>query len=103
MLGLFDKLILPILTYGSEVSGFSKADNIECTHLQFCKHLLGVKIQTQNNFVYKELGRVPLRNHWLVSVIRYWFKVIQCDDSKYTKLTYNMMLNDLQNFPAKSS
>ena len=35
MLGLFDKLILPILTYGSEVSGFSKADNIERTHLQF--------------------------------------------------------------------
>ena len=103
MLGLFDKLILPILTYGSEVSGFSKADNIERTHLQFCKHLLGVKKQTQNNFVYGELGRVPLRNHRLVSVIRYWFKVIQCDDAKYTKLTYNMMLNDLQNFPAKSS
>ena len=33
MLGLFDKLILPKLTYGSEVSGFSKADNIERTHL----------------------------------------------------------------------
>ena len=68
-----------------------------------CKHLLGVKIQTKNSFVYGELGRVPLRNHRLVSVIRYWFKVIQCDDAKYTKLTYNMMLNDLQNFPAKSS
>ena len=47
MLGLFDKLILPILTYGSEVSGFSKADNIEHTHLQFCKHLLGVKYKHQ--------------------------------------------------------
>ena len=103
MLGLFDKLILPILTYGSEVSGISKADNIERTHFQFCKHLVGVKIQTQNNFVYGELGRVPLRNHMLVSVIRYWFKVIQCDDAKYTKLTNNMMLNNLLNFPAKSS
>ena len=29
MLALFDKLILPILTYGSEVSGFSKADSVE--------------------------------------------------------------------------
>ena len=58
MLRLFDKLILPILTYGSEVS----ADNIERTHLQFCKHLLGVKIQTQNNFIYGELGRVSVRN-----------------------------------------
>ena len=44
-----------------------------------------------------------MRNHRLVSDIRYWFKVIQCDDAKYTKLTYKMMLNDLQNFPAMSS
>ena len=44
MLALFDKLILPILTYGSEISGFSKADAIERIHLQFCKHLLGAKI-----------------------------------------------------------
>ena len=41
MLGLFDKLILPLLTYVSEVSGLSKADSIERTHMQFCKHSLG--------------------------------------------------------------
>ena len=70
MVGLFDKLILPILTYGSEVSGFSKADKIERMHLQFCKHLLGVKIQTQNNFIYGELGRVLVRNYRLIAAIR---------------------------------
>ena len=53
-------------------------------------------MQTQNNIVYGELGRVILRNHLLVSVICYWFKVIQCDDAKYIKLTYNMMLNDFK-------
>ena len=57
MLGLFDKLIFQMLIYGSEVSGFSKADNIERMHMKFCKHLLGIKIQTQNNSVYGELGR----------------------------------------------
>ena len=69
MLALFDKLILPILTYGSEISGFSKADAIERIHLQFCRHLLGVKIQTQNNFIYGELGKVPVGNHRLVAAI----------------------------------
>ena len=34
---LFDKLILPILNYGSEVWGFSQANAIERVHLQFCK------------------------------------------------------------------
>ena len=94
MLGLLVQRILPILTYGSEVSGFSKADNIERTHLQFCKHLLGVKIQTQTLLFMENLEE----SHGLVSVIRYWFKVIQCDDAKYTKLTYNIMLNDLKKF-----
>ena len=103
MLGLFDKLILPILTYGSEVSGFSKADNIERTRLQFCKRLLGVKIQTQNNFIYGELGRVPVRNYRLIAAIRYWFKILQCDGTKYIKLVYNVMIEDLQNSPEKSS
>ena len=83
MLELFHKLILPILTYGSEVSGFSKADNIERIHLQFCKHLLVVKIQTQNNFIYEKLGRVPVRNYRLIAAIRFWFKILQCDGTKY--------------------
>ena len=86
MLALFHKLVLPLLIYGSEISGFSKADAIECIHLQFCKHLLGAKIQTQSNFIYGELGRVPVRNHRLVSAIRYWFKIVQSDDVKYIKL-----------------
>ena len=103
MLGLFDKLILPILTYGSEVSGFSKAENIEPTHLQLCKHLLGVKIQTQNNFIYGELRRVPVRNYRLIAAIRYWFKILQCDGTKYIKLVYNVMIEDLQNSLEKSS
>ena len=100
---MFDKLILPILTYGSEVSGFSKADKTERIHLQFCKYLLGAKIQTQNNFIYGELGRVPVRNYRLIAAIRYWFKFLQCDGIKYIELVYNMMIEDLQNSPEKPS
>ena len=33
----FDKLITPILNYGSEVWGFAKAMHIERVHLLFCK------------------------------------------------------------------
>ena len=38
ILDLFDKLISPILNYGSEVWGFAKADNIERVHLHFAKN-----------------------------------------------------------------
>ena len=40
ILDLFDKLISPILNYGSEVWGFSKAPAIEAVHLNFCKNYL---------------------------------------------------------------
>ena len=100
---MFDKLILPRLTYGTEMSGCSKMDNIKRTHLQFCKHLLGVKIQTQNNFIYGELGRVPVRNYRSIVAIRYWFKILQCDGTKYIKLVYNVTIEDLQNSPEKPS
>ena len=42
---LFDKLITPILTYGSEIWGFIQGNSLERVHLQFRKQLLGVKNQ----------------------------------------------------------
>ena len=62
ILNLFDKLVAPILNYGSEVWGFCKANHIERVHMKFCKHLLGVKQSTQNNFVYGDLGRVSFQD-----------------------------------------
>ena len=43
VLDLFDKLISPILNYGSEVWGFHKASAIETVHMQFCKKTTGRK------------------------------------------------------------
>jgi len=41
-LALFERLITPILNYGSQVWGFAHGACIERVHLQFCKRLLGV-------------------------------------------------------------
>ena len=67
---LFDKLITPILNYGSEVTGFHK--DVERTHLRFCKRLLGVKSSTQNSFIYFELGRTSLQCLRFYNIIKYW-------------------------------
>ena len=102
-LDLFDKLIEPILSYGSEVWGMNEAVNLERVHMQFCKQLLGVRGQTQNIFIYGELGRYPLKITRLSRVIKYWFKVISCPNEKYVKCVYTMMLNDLESYPEKKS
>ncbi|KAL4233737.1 hypothetical protein ACF0H5_008417 [Mactra antiquata] len=100
-LELFDKLILPILNYGAEVWGHLDASPIENIHLKFCKELLNVRKQTQNNFVYGELGRVPLKVNRLIHIIRYWLKIANCNENKYIKCIYNMMLHDIDTNPGK--
>jgi len=90
-LELFDKLILPILNYGSEVWGFYNGIHTERTQLNFLKRLLGVKTSTQNNFVYGETGRCRLQNIRIFNIIKYWLKVCMTSDSKYIKKVYNCL------------
>ena len=78
-LDLFEKLITPILNYGSQVRGFAC---IERVHLQFCRRLLGVKKCTQNDFVYGELGRLNCQYVRYFIIIKYWVKILHANDNK---------------------
>ena len=73
---LFDRLIAPILMYGSEVWGFHSADAVERVHLNFCKKVLKVKKTTTSNIVYGELGRFPLQLQRYFRIIKYWLKIV---------------------------
>ena len=53
---LFDTLILPILTYGSEIWGYENTKQLEKLHLQFYRNILGVRTTTPNFMTYGELG-----------------------------------------------
>ena len=57
---LFDKIVLPILLYGSEVWGFEMQNKIESVHVKFCKYVLGVSHVTSNCAVMGECGRKSL-------------------------------------------
>ena len=102
-LELFDKLVSPILNYYCEVWGFCTANKIERVHTKFCKYLLSVKMSTQNDFIYGELGRLNFHSKRLFCCIKYWIKVTQSDSRKYIFNVYKMLLNDLQEWPNKSN
>ncbi len=55
---LFDSLVLPILSYASEVWGVDEklGEAAELLHRQFLKHILGVRDSTANIIVLAELG-----------------------------------------------
>lgn len=96
---LFDKLVLPILNYSTEVTGFNKGSHCERVHLNYCKRLLGVKICTQNNFVYGKTGRLPLNALWQVNIVRYWLKLCSMFDTKYPKIVYNFLVDQINDRP----
>ena len=82
ILELFDRLVSPILNFGSEVWGFYKATSIETVHLQFCKKILSRRY---------------------VSIIKFWLKVVSSHDNKYIRQIYAMMLNDMVTHPLKQN
>ena len=87
---LFDAIILPILTYGSEIWGFHPAPEIERVHLKFLKQILCVKPQTSNVTVYGELGRVPLSIISKERILKYWYKLMKSPDSLIHKALLNL-------------
>lgn len=84
---LFDKLVLPILTYGCEVWGFHPSEAIERVHRDFMRSALRVKITTLNEFLYGELGRQPLYFTRYCRIVKYWFKILQ---SPARRLVYKL-------------
>ena len=98
-----DKLIEPILNDSCEIWGVNAAVKLENIHMHFCKSILGVRSQTNNNFVNDELGRYPLRLIRIERVIKYWFKVVKCTSTTYIKHIYNATLQELNMYPNKNS
>ena len=96
-LKLFDTMILPVLTYGSEVWGFHAAPDIERVHLKFMKRILGVRPQTTNVAIYGELGRVPLNVIRKKRILKYWFKIIKSEGSLINKLFKYQIENNYNN------
>ena len=93
MLDLFDKMILPVAMYNSEIWGtmcFPVNENntdflgvspqknpVEDVQIRFCKRLLGVRDKTSNWGVTSELGRHPTIILIMEKIIRFWDHVIQ--------------------------
>ncbi|XP_022809214.1 uncharacterized protein LOC111346174 [Stylophora pistillata] len=90
---LFDSLFFPILLYGSEVWGVYdkedlfawEKDEIEKTHINFCKQTLGVNKQCLNVAARNEMGRLPLKLTIETSIIKFWIHLRNLQDTDIAK------------------
>ena len=92
---LFDKFIVPVLTYACEMWGFHPSIQIERIHTKYCKNCLGVKKSAQNDFVYGELGRLPLINIRYVRIMKYWLNIVHGNKSLYVSALYHSSLANI--------
>lgn len=110
-LKLFEVLIVPILSYCSEVwaplysSKFSP-DNlfqscdkipIEKLHNKFCRYLLGVHRKSSNAAVRAELGRRPLILDLLARSAKYWLVMSAANNNSLANIAYNDLLFQTSN------
>jgi exonuclease III len=89
---LFDVMIMPILTYGSEVWGFQTVEEIEKTHLKYLKSILHLNKSTPNPMVYGELGCFPLRVYVNTRIIGFWGRLLTGLENKLSFIMYKAML-----------
>ena len=90
-LDLFDKIVVPILLYGSEIWGFENFDLIERVHLRFCKLVLHLKQTTPSCIVYAELGRHPIILNAKLRMINFWCRLLNDKDNKISCLLYKLL------------
>ena len=90
---LFDSLFLPILLYSSEVWGaydkidLSKweKDPIEKLHTQFYKYYMGLNRRAPNVVSRNEVGRLPLKLHVYMRMLKFWTHLENLPDHSIAK------------------
>ena len=90
MFDLFDKVVVPVLCYGSEVWGYERQERIERVHTKFCKRVLGVSNNTSNVAVLGECGRYPLFTVYFCKCIKYWLKMLRLPNNSLSKACYKL-------------
>ena len=98
MFDMFDTLVRPILTYGSDVWGMSKAglDVLDKVFLYYARCTLGVKATTCNVIIYGKCGIYPPSVFCQTDVLCYLHRLLTMSDRKLVKSVF-CTLNALHN------
>ena len=94
-LDLFDKLVVPILMYGSELWGTEYRCHIERVQTKFCKYLFSLSYSTSNAAVLGDLGRTPLAVLYKYKCVKFWITIVHDENIRIrNSLYHNLKLID---------
>ena len=91
MLYIFQTIIAPILTYGSDVWGISKSAKVSADRmfLKCAKSALGVKYNTSNVMVYGECGTFPPIVTCDINVICFYNRLKKMSSNRLARVVLN--------------
>ena len=91
MFYIFNSLLKPIITYGSDVCGINKSGRgvIDKYFVQFAKHVLGVKQSTSTLMVLGESGQLLPSTSCIYNTVTFLNRVQCMNDSLLVKQVYN--------------
>ena len=91
---MFDCQIMPVLTYGAELWGLTKNQEIiERIHLFAMKRFLGVHSKAPRHLIYGETGRFPLYVLTYIKCIKFWLRILKLDNDRLSKKAYAMLIH----------
>ena len=89
---LFDKLVLPILLYGSEIWGFEDISQIEVFYRKKKKkNILKLNKSTASCIVYGETGRYKLTSVVGMRMVHFWCRLLVGKQTKLSCMMYKLM------------
>ena len=90
---LFDRTVLPILTYGCEIWGFEMNDIITRLQLRFYKMMLKVRQSTPSLMVFGETGKFPVSVTIKSRMLSFWYSIATNHQTeKLSTLIYKCLL-----------
>ena len=63
-------------------------------YLGFLKYLACVRKSVSTAFIYNEFGVYPLKLLRQVRLVKFWFKILNMNDTNPVKVVYNLLLRD---------
>ena len=81
-------MVIPILTYESEIWGYESKKYVEEIKTKFCKTFFGINYSVNDPMALGESWRFPLAINYHIKCIKYWVRLIHMDHNRYPKQCY---------------
>ena len=88
---LFEKMVVPICLYGSEIWGYANIEPVEVFYRKFIKRVLGLQKSTPNCITYGEIGKYPLAVEIQKRMLLFWVNISEGKQTKLSSIMYNLI------------